>query len=113
LSHPERRIKDDAGACSCARTASGYATAVPPNSVMNSRRFSWSNCIGPCQQVALQDIGLTRSSQRHAGMPDWSVRVTFPCLINSSMVLGPGMAMSNEAPASIFFIDTAITAQSV
>jgi hypothetical protein len=28
----------------CARAVSGHA-AAPPSSVMNSRRFSWSNCI--------------------------------------------------------------------
>ena len=39
-----RRSVSSMSGC-CARAASGHATAAPPTSVMNSRRFNRSNCI--------------------------------------------------------------------
>src|SRR6266545_6265288 len=51
----------------CARAASGHVAAVPPSSVMNSRRLIWSNdriAFGsPASQAALQDIELAMVSQ--------------------------------------------------
>jgi hypothetical protein len=41
MSTPTRRMRS----LGCARAASGHAAAAPPSSVMNSRRFNWSNCI--------------------------------------------------------------------
>jgi hypothetical protein len=50
-------MKPITGSGCCALAASGYAMALPPSRVMNSRRFSWSNCIrSPTSQV--QDIEL-------------------------------------------------------
>jgi hypothetical protein len=49
----------------CARKASGHATVVPPNSEMNSRRFSGSKCIlSPEAWSGLQDTDFAEVSQR-------------------------------------------------
>jgi hypothetical protein len=48
----------------CALAASGQATAVPPSSVMNSRRFIDRIAFGPPPaRAGLQDIELARMSQ--------------------------------------------------
>ena len=48
----------------CARAAIGHTAAAPPSSVMNSRRFNLLNIRTPLARAELQDIKLTRISQR-------------------------------------------------
>ena len=49
----------------CARAASGHPATMPPSSVINSRRFNWSNCIRfPPVRIAKQNTELSRISQR-------------------------------------------------
>src|SRR5215475_10740789 len=73
-----------AACCACA--ANGQAAAVPPISVMNSRRFSRSNCI--CFLCQICSIPYWRgSSQGPAAVRDFD-----PIYVGSGFINGPRIA---------------------